>query len=66
MSIEDIVKGDVLVNVDKNGCGYYKVLKVNRVTVDVMSETGAEVRAYPIIFDRKSPNVRMDDSGRIL
>jgi hypothetical protein len=53
MKITDIKPGDVLVNVDKNGAGYFKVLKVNRVTVDVRGENGNEVRAYPFIFDRK-------------
>jgi hypothetical protein len=53
MKIEDIKPNDVLVSVDKNGAGYYRVLKVNRVTVDAQAENGNQVRAYPEIFDRK-------------
>lgn len=53
MRIEDIKVGDVLANVDQRGCGYYKVLKVNRVTVDVQSENGNTNRCYPNIFNRK-------------
>lgn len=53
MKIQDIKPGDVLVNVDKNGAGYYRVLKVNRITIDVRGENGNECRAYPCIFDRK-------------
>lgn len=52
MKIEEIKKGDVLINVDKNGTGYYLVTKVNRTTVDVRAENGNKVRAYPLIFDR--------------
>lgn len=57
MKIADIQKGDVLVNVDKNGAGYYRVVKVNRVSVDVVGETGNKFRAYPHIFDRKVSDV---------
>ena len=53
MQIEAIKAGDVLVSVDENGAGYYKVKKVNRVTVDVVSENGNAVRTHPAIFDRK-------------
>lgn len=53
MKIAEIKPDDVLVNVDENGAGYYRVLKVNRVTIDVRSENGNKVRAYPHIFDRK-------------
>lgn len=53
MKIEDMKTGDVLVSVDKNGAGYYKVAKVNRVTVDVISENGNRVRSYPATFDRR-------------
>lgn len=53
MKIEEIKQNDVLVNVDENGAGYFRVLKVNRVTVDVRGENGNRVRAYPHIFDRK-------------
>lgn len=53
MKLADIRVGDVLVNVDENGAGYYKVVKVNRITVDVLGENGNRVRAYPAIFDRK-------------
>jgi hypothetical protein len=40
MKIADIQKGDVLVHVDKHGAGFYRVVKVNRVSVDVVGETG--------------------------
>lgn len=53
MKISEIEPNDVLVNVDKHGAGYYRVLKVNRVTIDVRGENGNKVRAYPHIFDRK-------------
>ena len=53
MKIAEIEKGDTLVSVDKHGAGYYRVVKVNRVTVDVVHENGAKVRAYPVHFDRK-------------
>ena len=53
MRITDIKKDDVLVSTDKHGTGYYRVLKVNRVTIDVRGENGNTVRAYPVIFDRK-------------
>jgi hypothetical protein len=53
MKIDDIKCGDVLVNTDENGSGYFRVLKVNRITIDVRGENGNKVRAYPNIFDRK-------------
>jgi len=53
MKIADIKAGDVLVNTDENGTGYYRVLKVCRVTVKVRCENGNEARMYPVIFDRK-------------
>lgn len=53
MNIEQISKDDVLCSTDENGTGYYKVLKVNRITVDVVGENGNLVRAYPAMFDRK-------------
>lgn len=53
MKIEDIKAGDVLANVDGNGCAYYLVTKVNRVTIDALSENGNKVRCYPSIFNRK-------------
>lgn len=53
MKIEDIKAGDVLCSTDRHGTGYYKVIKVNRVTVDLQSENGNKVRAYPHIFERK-------------
>ena len=53
MKIQDIKSGDILVHVDSNGAGYYKVVKVNRVTVDVLGENGIKVRCYPVLFDRK-------------
>jgi len=53
MWIENISRGDVLVSTDENGSGYYKVLKKNRVTVDVLCENGNRVRMRPHLFDRK-------------
>lgn len=53
MNIYDIEVGDILVNVDENGAGYFLVKKVNRKTVDVIGENGNHVRAYPCIFNRK-------------
>lgn len=53
MLISDIKDGDVLCSTDENGTGYFKVQKVNRITVDVIGENGNNVRAYPVIFDRK-------------
>lgn len=53
MKIEDLKQGDVLVSVDENGAGYYRVTKVNRVTVDVMAENGNAARCRPHLFDRK-------------
>lgn len=53
MHINDIHEGDVLVSTDKNGTGYYRVLKVNYITVDVRGENGNVVRQRPHIFDRK-------------
>jgi hypothetical protein len=56
MKIADVKVDDVLVNVDENGAGYYRVLKVNRVTIDVRCENGVKVRAYPHIFNFKANN----------
>jgi hypothetical protein len=53
MDRADIKPGDVLVSVDSRGAGYYKVVKINRVTVDVVAENGNTVRAYPSAFSRK-------------
>lgn len=53
MQITEIKKGDYLVNVDQRGASYYQVLKVNRVTIEVLNERGGRVKAYPHIFDRK-------------
>jgi hypothetical protein len=53
MRIEDISPGDVLVSVDENGAGYYRVLKVNRVTIDAIGENGIKLRSRPHLFDRK-------------
>lgn len=53
MKINDIKAGDVLVSVDENGAGYYRVIKVNHITVDVMCENGNQVRVRPSNFDRK-------------
>lgn len=53
MKIEDLAKGDRVCSTDARGTGYYLVLKVNRVTVDVKCENGVEMRVYPNVFDRK-------------
>lgn len=53
MKIGDIKPNDVLTNFDKNGTGYYRVVKVNRITIDVVGENGNRVRAYPHFFERK-------------
>lgn len=53
MKIESIQPNDVLVSVDENGAGYYRVLKVNRVTVDVRGENGNQIRTRPHKFYRK-------------
>jgi hypothetical protein len=58
VKIEDIKPGDILCSlVDTGATGelgattiYYRVLKVNRITVTVRSEYGREFRAYPAIF----------------
>lgn len=57
MRIADIQKGDVLVHVDKHGAGFYRVVKINRITVDVIGENGNRVRAYPHLFDRKVADI---------
>lgn len=53
MKIEEITKGDILCSTDSRGTGYFRVDKVNRVTIDVTGENGNHVRAYPFIFERK-------------
>ena len=53
MKISEILPNDVLVSVGAHGAGYYRVIKVNKITVDVVGENGNKVRAYPAIFDRK-------------
>lgn len=53
MKINDIKEGDVLVSTDKNGTGYYKVERVNHITVDVLCENGNTARVRAAIFDRK-------------
>lgn len=53
MRIEEINRDDVLVNVDEHGAGYYRVLKVNRKTVDVVGENGNRVRVRPHLFNRR-------------
>jgi len=53
MNIEHIHHGDVLVSTDKNGSSYYKVLKRNRVTVDVLCENGNRARMGAHLFNRK-------------
>lgn len=53
MKIEDIHENDVLVSVDQNGAGYYRVLKVCKVMVRVRGENGNTFRAYPNDFNCK-------------
>ncbi len=53
MNIEDLKRGDVVCSTDSRGTGYYRVLKVNKITVDVVGENGNKVRSYPAMFDRK-------------
>jgi hypothetical protein len=50
MQITDIKRNEILVK----GADYFRVLKVNRVTVDVVGQNGNKVRAYPHIFDRRA------------
>lgn len=53
MKIEELSAGDRVCSTGEQGTGYFLVLKVNRVTVDVKCENGVEMRVYPHIFDRK-------------
>jgi hypothetical protein len=53
VKIDDIKPGDTLVNTDKNGTGYYRVLKVLRVNVYVLHENGNCSRMRPHLFSRK-------------
>lgn len=53
MKIADINVDDILVSVDRRGTGYCKVVKVNRVTVDVLCENGNMARMFPVTFDRR-------------
>jgi hypothetical protein len=53
MNITDIEAGDTLCSTDRRGTGYYRVVKVNKITVDVIAENGNKVRSYPAMFDRK-------------
>jgi hypothetical protein len=53
MKIKDIKPNDVLVSVDEYGAAYYRVLKVNRVTVNVRTENGNVARMPPHLFSRK-------------
>lgn len=53
MKIADIKSKDVLVSTDENGTGYYRVLKVFKITIKVRGENGNEFRAYPASFDRR-------------
>lgn len=53
MKVSDVKRGDTLVCTDETGTGYYRVLKVNRVTVDVRCENGNVSRMRPHLFDRK-------------
>jgi hypothetical protein len=53
MKLTDLSSGDVLVSVDANGAGYYRVEKVCHRMVKVTTEQGHIIRAYPEMFDRK-------------
>ena len=53
MKLADLSPGDVLVNTDANGTGFYRVEKVCAKVVKVMTEQGHVIRAYPVVFDRK-------------
>lgn len=53
MKLADMSKGDVLVSVDENGAGFYRVEKVCQRMVKVATEQGHVIRAYPHTFDRK-------------
>ena len=53
MRINEIKPDDVLVGVDARGAGFYKVIKTNHVTVDVLCENGNTARMYPSQFNRK-------------
>jgi len=53
VTLTDLAPGDVLVSVDANGAGYYRVEKVCRRMVKVVTEQGHTIRAYPSMFDRK-------------
>lgn len=57
MKRDDIKAGDVLSNVDENGCGYYRVLKVCRVKLRVRGESGREFYMWPHLFDGKVSDV---------
>ena len=54
MKIADIKPTDVLVDTDQRGTGYYRVVKVNRVTITVETEQRRIIKAYPHVFDRKA------------
>lgn len=53
MQIEHIYHGDFLKSTDSRGTAYYKVLRCNRVTVDVLCENGNRARIRAVIFDGK-------------
>ncbi|MDE2105647.1 MAG: hypothetical protein KGL39_50940 [Patescibacteria group bacterium] len=59
MKLADLAKGDVLVSVDENGTGFYRVEKVCRRMVKVATEQGHVIRAYPHTFDRKLSSQRV-------
>ena len=65
MHLRDIQTGDTLVSVQSTGTGvdatYYRVLKVNRVTVRARSEYGDEGLFCPQMFDRKVVRANLRD-----
>lgn len=56
MKIQNIQIGDVLVDTNKHGSAFFRVVRVNRVTVDVIGEDGVTRRVYAHLFDRKIPD----------
>jgi len=53
MKLENIKAGDILVNVDRHGAGFVRVLKVCKVKIRVRGENGFEFLSYPHLYDRK-------------
>lgn len=53
MKLEQINAGDILVNVDKHGAGFVRVLKICKVKIRVRGENGFEFLSSPHLYDRK-------------